>query len=74
MVESTRCAVREASWMFMQDAGGKEDAELSEDDVILGWREWLVESFGHCQPIGLRRRFTNFFLPCSYSPRFFSFE
>jgi hypothetical protein len=52
MVESTRCAVREASWMFMQDTGGKEDAELSEDDVILGWREWLVESFGHCQPIG----------------------
>jgi hypothetical protein len=36
----------------MQDAGGKEDAELSEDDVIHGRREWLVESFGHCQPIG----------------------
>ncbi len=35
----------------MQDVGGKEDAEFSEDDLILGWREWLVESLGHCQPI-----------------------
>jgi len=30
--------------MFMQDAGGKEDAELSEDNVMLGWRKWRVES------------------------------
>ena len=35
----------------MQDVGGKEDAEFSKDDLILGWREWLVESLGHCQPI-----------------------
>ena len=52
LVKGTRYAVHEVSWMFMQDAGGKEDAELSEDEVVLGWREWLVESFGHCQPIG----------------------
>ena len=28
--------------MFMQDAGGKEDAELSEEDVKLRFQEWLV--------------------------------
>ena len=28
----------------MQDAGGKEDAELSEDNEMLGWRDWRVES------------------------------
>ena len=28
----------------MQDAGGKEDAELSEDNEMRGWREWRVES------------------------------
>jgi hypothetical protein len=38
--------------MLMQDTGGKEDAELSEDDVMLGWGEQHVESFGHCQPAG----------------------
>ncbi len=28
----------------MQDAGGKEDADLREDDVLLGWCEWRVDS------------------------------
>jgi hypothetical protein len=28
--------------MLMQDTGGKEDADLGDDDVILGWPEWLV--------------------------------
>lgn len=28
----------------MQDAGGKEDAELSEGNEMLGCREWRVES------------------------------
>jgi hypothetical protein len=30
--------------MFMQDAADKEDAELGEDEVMLGWRGWRVES------------------------------
>jgi len=36
----------------MQDAGSKEDTELSRKDLTLGSRELPVESLGHCQSIG----------------------
>jgi len=36
----------------MQDVGGKEDTELSKEDLTFRWRELSVESLGHCQSIG----------------------
>jgi hypothetical protein len=41
----------------MQDIGGKEDTELSKENLTLCWREFSVESLGHCQSIGNRMFF-----------------
>jgi hypothetical protein len=41
----------------MQDVGGKEDTELSKENLTLCWREYSVESLGHCQSIGNRMFF-----------------
>jgi len=37
----------------MQDIGGKEDTELSEEDLTLSYLELSVECLGHCQSVGL---------------------
>jgi hypothetical protein len=42
----------EGSRMFMQDVGSKEDMELSRKDSSLSFREFPVESLGHCQSVG----------------------
>jgi len=36
----------------MQDIGGKEDTDLSGEDLTLNRRELSVESLGHCQSVG----------------------
>jgi len=36
----------------MQDVGSTEDTELSRKDLTLSWREFPVESLGHCQSVG----------------------
>jgi len=36
----------------MQDVGNNEDTELSREDLTLSWREFPVESIGHCQSVG----------------------
>jgi hypothetical protein len=36
----------------MQDVGGKEDTELTKEDLTFSWRELLVEPLGHCQSVG----------------------
>ncbi len=43
----------------MQDIGGKEDTELSEEDLTLRWRKLSVECLGTlsaCWKLGLSRR------------------